>query len=200
MIHQAPEKSEETFEIIHIPKVEKLPWDEHPGINEPTLHLFEELRDRIEAQGKKFSLRRFKDAGGWGTIIGRTGQTIVFLEYESADCPELFYIFDREVRNVSVPLMFQTDYLDHLDFLPIPPLTTGLIFTLQAKDDGYYLECKLPPAWGKITYGKDARQFCDRYPPLTPEARRKRKQGGGKSDDGAFTSFDLKPNTSEPRP
>jgi hypothetical protein len=200
MTHQVTDKSEDTFDILDIPKVENPIWSEYPGICDSTRRLFEELRDRIEAQGRKFSLRRFKEAWGFGTIVGRTGQTIVFLEYETADRPELFYIFHDEVRDVSVPLMFKTDYLDGLDCIPIPPLITGLIFTLQAKDDGYYLECKLPPAWGKITYGKDARQFCDRYPSLTPEARRKRKQGGGKSDDGAFTSFDLKPSTSEPRP
>lgn len=204
MSHPTPkdinEFQDDPFEILFIPTVDETFSAKHPEIDLPTSRLLEEFRHRIEAQGKVFNLRRFKEAWGYGTIIGRTEIAIVFLENETAHQPEIFYIFNREIRSISIAPMFHDVYLDRGLKVPAPPLLPGLLFTLEAKDDGYYLECKLPPVATKVTYGKDARQFFNLYPQLTAEAGRKRRQGGDKGGDGAFTSLDLRPNTSEPRP
>jgi hypothetical protein len=197
------QKSENNqFKILTIPKETQSLSATYPGIDEPTHQLFDELRDRIESQGKTFKMRRFKDPSGYGTIIGRSDQIVVFLEYQSADRPDLFYVFVREIRSVTMPKMFAEEFQNRNQTPPAVPLDCGLRFTLTALDDGYYLECLLPPARGKITYESDAKAFAQRYPALDPQARRKRAQeGGGKDDDGAGSSLELRPRTdSEPRP
>jgi hypothetical protein len=197
----APTSDKNQFKILAIPKETQSINASYPGIDEPTHQLIDELRDRIEAQGRTFKIRRFKDPSGYGTIIGRSDQVIVFLEYQSADRPDLFYVFVREIRSVIMAKMFAEEFQTRNQAPPAVPLDCGLRFTLTALDDGYYLECLLPPARGKITYESDAKAFAQRYPALDPQARRKRAQGSGKDDDGAGTSLELRPRTDlEPRP
>lgn len=166
------------------------------GLDEESFLLINELRQRVEAQRKTFTISELGREFVMGLLVGQSEQVLIFVKEGPLSSPQFFYINRCSIDRVEQPDFVTSWYQREGRTPPALPLYNGLEFMINAKADGYVLTCDQGVIDNDISYDARAREFSFAFPPVAPKSR----QGSGKEgDSGAFANLGLRPWQTEPK-
>lgn len=186
------------YGILNIPTTPKKNTT-FAGLDEESFLIIEELRQRVEAQRKTFTIRELEREYAMGLLVGQSEQILIFVKEGPLSTPQFFYIKRSSIDHVEQPDFVTSWYQREGRTPPALPLYNGLEFMIGSKANGYVLTCDQGVIDNDISYEGRAREFSLAFPPVAPKSPKPRQTTGKDEDSGAFANLGLRPWQTEPK-